>query len=186
VVWGLVVALCSSILPMVFIVHGARQGRWDGHHLRDRERRVGAAAGVPGAARARAGGVAGRRGSGGRAGVRLGDVGHPDRVCRGHPMVEDFTALCRRGRCRCHDGIAIRAVVAGRDPGAGGGGVVPGRDVRSHRRAGRGRRADRAVGRWCGVRAGPPTIAVRNTSRITGGTGRPAGRSRRVVDRCCA
>lgn len=40
VVWGLVVALCSSILPMVFIVHGARQGRWDGHHLRDRERRL--------------------------------------------------------------------------------------------------------------------------------------------------
>lgn len=38
--WGIVVALFSSILPMVFIIRGARQGRWDGHHVRDREHRV--------------------------------------------------------------------------------------------------------------------------------------------------
>ncbi|MGH3863191.1 hypothetical protein [Actinokineospora sp.] len=38
--WGIVVALFSSILPMVFIIRGARQGRWDGHHVRDREHRA--------------------------------------------------------------------------------------------------------------------------------------------------
>lgn len=37
--WGLVVALFTSVLPMVFIVRGARHGRWDGHHVRDREHR---------------------------------------------------------------------------------------------------------------------------------------------------
>ena len=37
--WGIVVALFSSILPMVFIIRGARRGRWDGHHVRDREHR---------------------------------------------------------------------------------------------------------------------------------------------------
>ncbi|WP_436499390.1 hypothetical protein [Actinokineospora sp. HUAS TT18] len=37
--WGVVVALFSSVLPMLFIVRGARQGRWDGHHVRDREHR---------------------------------------------------------------------------------------------------------------------------------------------------
>lgn len=38
--WGLVVAVFSSILPTVFIVRGARQGRWDGHHVRNREGRL--------------------------------------------------------------------------------------------------------------------------------------------------
>jgi membrane-associated phospholipid phosphatase len=37
--WGLVVAVFTSVLPMVFIVRGARRGRWDGHHVRDREHR---------------------------------------------------------------------------------------------------------------------------------------------------
>nr|MDQ3578418.1 hypothetical protein [Actinomycetota bacterium] len=37
--WGLEVALFSSVLPMVFIIRGARQGKWDGHHVRDREHR---------------------------------------------------------------------------------------------------------------------------------------------------
>lgn len=40
VLWGLVVALCSSILPMAFIVRGARRGRWDGHHVRNRDGRL--------------------------------------------------------------------------------------------------------------------------------------------------
>lgn len=39
VAWGLVVAVFTSVLPMVFIVRGARRGRWDGHHVRDREHR---------------------------------------------------------------------------------------------------------------------------------------------------
>jgi hypothetical protein len=38
--WGLVVALLSSVLPMAFIVRGARRGRWDGHHVRNREGRL--------------------------------------------------------------------------------------------------------------------------------------------------
>lgn len=38
--WGLVVALTSSILPMAVIVRGARTGRWQGHHVRDREGRL--------------------------------------------------------------------------------------------------------------------------------------------------
>lgn len=37
--WGMVVAVFSSVLPMAFIVRGARQGRWDGHHVRNREGR---------------------------------------------------------------------------------------------------------------------------------------------------
>jgi hypothetical protein len=40
VLWGLVVALFSSALPMAFIIHGARRGRWDGHHVRNREGRL--------------------------------------------------------------------------------------------------------------------------------------------------
>lgn len=40
VAWGLVVALFSSVLPMTFIVAGARRGRWDGHHVRNREGRT--------------------------------------------------------------------------------------------------------------------------------------------------
>ncbi|WP_156756077.1 hypothetical protein [Actinokineospora pegani] len=39
-VWGLEVALFSSVLPMAFIVRGARRGRWDTHHVRDREHRT--------------------------------------------------------------------------------------------------------------------------------------------------
>ncbi|GAA2982725.1 hypothetical protein [Actinokineospora diospyrosa] len=38
--WGLEVALFSSVLPMVFIIRGARSGRWDTHHVRDREHRL--------------------------------------------------------------------------------------------------------------------------------------------------
>jgi hypothetical protein len=37
--WGVVVAVLYSVLPMIFIVSGARRGRWDGHHVRDREHR---------------------------------------------------------------------------------------------------------------------------------------------------
>lgn len=38
--WGLLVALTSSLLPMAVIVWGARSGRWDGHHVRNREARL--------------------------------------------------------------------------------------------------------------------------------------------------
>jgi hypothetical protein len=38
--WGLVVAVFSSVLPMAFIVRGARLGRWDGHHVRNRDGRT--------------------------------------------------------------------------------------------------------------------------------------------------
>lgn len=38
--WGLIVAVCSSIAPMIFIISGARKGRWDGHHVRNREGRL--------------------------------------------------------------------------------------------------------------------------------------------------
>jgi membrane-associated phospholipid phosphatase len=40
VLWGLVVAVFSSVLPMAFIVRGARLGRWDGHHVRNRDGRT--------------------------------------------------------------------------------------------------------------------------------------------------
>lgn len=40
VFWGLVVALTSSILPMAVIVWGGRTGRWEGHHVRNREGRL--------------------------------------------------------------------------------------------------------------------------------------------------
>ena len=39
VLWSTVVATFYSVLPMIFIVRGARRGRWDGHHVRDREHR---------------------------------------------------------------------------------------------------------------------------------------------------
>lgn len=39
-VWGFVVALTASIVPMAVIVRGARKGRWDGHHVTNREGRV--------------------------------------------------------------------------------------------------------------------------------------------------
>lgn len=38
--WGLLVAVTSSLLPMGVIVWGARTGRWDGHHVRDRSGRL--------------------------------------------------------------------------------------------------------------------------------------------------
>lgn len=39
-VWGLLVALTSSVLPMAVIVWGARAGYWDGHHVKDRAGRL--------------------------------------------------------------------------------------------------------------------------------------------------
>ncbi len=38
--WGLLVALTASVLPMAVIVRGARLGRWKGHHVTNREGRV--------------------------------------------------------------------------------------------------------------------------------------------------
>ncbi|ASU77310.1 hypothetical protein CDG81_02135 [Actinopolyspora erythraea] len=38
--WGMVVALTSSVLPMGVVVWGSRTGRWDGHHVRDRRGRL--------------------------------------------------------------------------------------------------------------------------------------------------
>lgn len=38
--WGVLVALTSSILPMAVIIWGARSGRWDSHHVRNREGRL--------------------------------------------------------------------------------------------------------------------------------------------------
>ncbi|HET9143664.1 phosphatase PAP2 family protein [Actinophytocola sp.] len=38
--WWVLTAVFFSVLPMIFIVRGARQGRWDGHHIRDREHRA--------------------------------------------------------------------------------------------------------------------------------------------------
>lgn len=40
VLWGMVVAVFSSVLPFAFIVRGARQGRWEGHHVRNRDGRL--------------------------------------------------------------------------------------------------------------------------------------------------
>ena len=39
IAWSVVVAVFYSVLPMVFIVRGARRGKWDGHWVRERERR---------------------------------------------------------------------------------------------------------------------------------------------------
>jgi hypothetical protein len=38
--WGLLVAVFFSAVPMVILVRGARSGRWDGHWVRERERRL--------------------------------------------------------------------------------------------------------------------------------------------------
>ncbi|MPZ82766.1 MAG: hypothetical protein GEV28_21130 [Actinophytocola sp.] len=38
--WGLLVAVFYSVLPMAFVVRGARRGRWDGHWVRDRAHRT--------------------------------------------------------------------------------------------------------------------------------------------------
>ncbi|GDY30153.1 MAB_1171c family putative transporter [Gandjariella thermophila] len=40
IAWGLLVSVTSSILPMGVIVWGARTGRWDGHHVRNRDGRL--------------------------------------------------------------------------------------------------------------------------------------------------
>lgn len=39
IVWSVVVAVFYSVFPMAFIVRGARRGKWDGHWVRERERR---------------------------------------------------------------------------------------------------------------------------------------------------
>lgn len=38
--WGLLVGITGSIIPMIVIVRGARRGRWDSHHVTNREGRV--------------------------------------------------------------------------------------------------------------------------------------------------
>lgn len=38
--WGFVVALTASVIPMAVIVRGARKGKWDGRHVTNREGRV--------------------------------------------------------------------------------------------------------------------------------------------------
>ncbi|MEU7479396.1 hypothetical protein AB0A63_25640 [Lentzea sp. NPDC042327] len=40
VLWGLVVAVTASVIPMAVIVRGARKGKWDGHHVTNREGRL--------------------------------------------------------------------------------------------------------------------------------------------------
>ncbi|MDI5974830.1 phosphatase PAP2 family protein [Amycolatopsis magusensis] len=38
--WGSVVGVTGSLIPMAVIVRGARQGKWDSHHVTDRAGRV--------------------------------------------------------------------------------------------------------------------------------------------------
>ncbi|NUT54187.1 MAG: hypothetical protein HOV94_43885 [Saccharothrix sp.] len=38
--WGLVVGVTGSVIPMIVIVRGARRGKWDSHHVTNREGRV--------------------------------------------------------------------------------------------------------------------------------------------------
>lgn len=38
--WGLVVGITGSVIPMAVIVRGARRGRWQGHHVTDRAGRL--------------------------------------------------------------------------------------------------------------------------------------------------
>ncbi|MDT7787262.1 MAG: hypothetical protein QOF58_5681 [Pseudonocardiales bacterium] len=38
--WGFVVAITASVIPMAVIVRGARKGKWDGHHVTNREGRL--------------------------------------------------------------------------------------------------------------------------------------------------
>ncbi len=38
--WGFVVAVTASVIPMAVIVRGARKGKWDGHHVTNREGRL--------------------------------------------------------------------------------------------------------------------------------------------------
>lgn len=37
--WSVLIAFFFSVLPMAFLVRGARRGRWDGHWVRDRAHR---------------------------------------------------------------------------------------------------------------------------------------------------
>src|SRR5438445_2859484 len=38
--WGSLIALTGSLIPMLIIVRGAKKGSWDGHHVTNREGRV--------------------------------------------------------------------------------------------------------------------------------------------------
>jgi hypothetical protein len=38
--WGLVVGITGSVIPMVVIIRGARRGKWDSHHVTNREGRL--------------------------------------------------------------------------------------------------------------------------------------------------
>ncbi|SDZ09491.1 PAP2 superfamily protein [Amycolatopsis xylanica] len=38
--WGLLVAVTGSLIPMAVIVRGARKGKWDGHHVTNRAGRA--------------------------------------------------------------------------------------------------------------------------------------------------
>ena len=38
--WGFVVAITASVIPMAVIVRGAHNGKWDGHHVTNREGRL--------------------------------------------------------------------------------------------------------------------------------------------------
>ncbi|WP_340681787.1 hypothetical protein LCL61_23990 [Amycolatopsis coloradensis] len=40
VLWGLVVGVTGSLIPMAVIVRGARKGKWDSHHVTDRAGRL--------------------------------------------------------------------------------------------------------------------------------------------------
>ncbi|MDT7723858.1 MAG: hypothetical protein QOI21_434 [Actinomycetota bacterium] len=40
VLWGLVVGITGSLIPMAVIVRGARQGKWDSHHVTNRAGRL--------------------------------------------------------------------------------------------------------------------------------------------------
>jgi len=37
--WGLGAALFAGVLPLAYLLHGARQGRWEDHHVGEREKR---------------------------------------------------------------------------------------------------------------------------------------------------
>ncbi|OAP20542.1 hypothetical protein A4R44_08702 [Amycolatopsis sp. M39] len=40
VLWGLVVGITGSLIPMAVIVRGAKRGKWDGHHVTNRAGRL--------------------------------------------------------------------------------------------------------------------------------------------------
>ncbi len=40
VLWGLIVGVTGSLIPMAVIVRGARKGKWDSHHVTDRAVRL--------------------------------------------------------------------------------------------------------------------------------------------------